>query len=896
MVEEFILNYTGPEINDRLEAVDELKRTVNNTLLFDDVPTEGSNRLITSGAIHEAMKNIDVEADVALTAGDLLEIKDGVIRSTLGDETGETTTIFEKLWSKAVDVGYFDEDDEMYAYISDEMEDLFSTPIPLSLNESYDIYFTPFNGDSPVHYTTTCINAKNMLYGDDTYTLFFNAEINANGEINIVGPHAFEISFCPYEEDASFYKLYIHAIDKLSGVISIGKNKTIPSCNILPENSLISNTGVKIENGQIRGSYGDPIVGSKMKQKTIYNNYCSYDSIDESDYYYYSESDYTPLETITYLHYGIRQGCQHGFIATIRDQSSNDPIGIFNFDNIRLCYEDSKQDNIAAIINSKQTVEEILNVGFIKIDNSKPAIMLRFTEEWISGYGEEQKCKLYFSDWSDSFYSVDYQIIQYTAEDNFIKIPMEALNLDTVLVSECADRIPTSKTVSIYVEEQISEIYDEINETFYDRVFHPDTTPIQYSDKLITSGAVYDAVPFQKGPFALTYNDQNCGLAANKATPTECNSWIEGYTTPSRRFEGYECGSAAPYLNITKTTSEKFTITDVCIKIESPSNEIVEQIERSKYLEFSFVDDTYTTYIVKKLNAQFIDNSVLKIPFAFVNGQQSFSTDYAVDRREFSYLKPYIQYGFSSHTEGYETQSMGECQHVQGKYNIVDTEEKYAHIVGNGNSYTRSNAHTIDWDGNAWFAGSVIAPQLKTTAQLSKCPLIEQYNVRESGACAYGSGYVIYKGQYATNIDLNTSASTYTVVAHDQVYTGATCKEYHADNQYETSGEVFLYVGNLALDRSILCNTEYDTGEYFCFIQRYGNNTDGDLTKSIKVYVKVPGANKEAYPEFYTSLYRDDNNNQDNATADLVPYIKLLELKIKALEEKIAGLEAQLNN
>ena len=32
----------------------------------------------------------------------------------------------------------------------------------------------------------------------------------------------------------------------------------------------------------------------------------------------------------------------------------------------------------------------------------------------------------------------------------------------------------------------------------------------------------------------------------------------------------------------------------------------------------------------------------------------------------------------------------------------------YAHIVGNGESdTTRSNAHTLDWDGNAWYAGDV---------------------------------------------------------------------------------------------------------------------------------------------------------------------------------------------
>lgn len=33
---------------------------------------------------------------------------------------------------------------------------------------------------------------------------------------------------------------------------------------------------------------------------------------------------------------------------------------------------------------------------------------------------------------------------------------------------------------------------------------------------------------------------------------------------------------------------------------------------------------------------------------------------------------------------------------------------EYLHIVGNGESYsTRSNAHTLDWDGNAWYAGDI---------------------------------------------------------------------------------------------------------------------------------------------------------------------------------------------
>lgn len=62
--------------------------------------------------------------------------------------------------------------------------------------------------------------------------------------------------------------------------------------------------------------------------------------------------------------------------------------------------------------------------------------------------------------------------------------------------------------------------------------------------------------------------------------------------------------------------------------------------------------------------------------------------------------------GGCSHAEGSETIALGNCQHVQGKNNIEDTTS--AHIVGNGTSSSKkSNAHTIDWSGNAWFAGDV---------------------------------------------------------------------------------------------------------------------------------------------------------------------------------------------
>lgn len=65
-----------------------------------------------------------------------------------------------------------------------------------------------------------------------------------------------------------------------------------------------------------------------------------------------------------------------------------------------------------------------------------------------------------------------------------------------------------------------------------------------------------------------------------------------------------------------------------------------------------------------------------------------------------------IASGVRSHAEGSETIAAGENQHVQGQFNIEDTTNKYAHIVGNGVK-NRSNAHTLDWNGLGWFAGGL---------------------------------------------------------------------------------------------------------------------------------------------------------------------------------------------
>lgn len=74
-----------------------------------------------------------------------------------------------------------------------------------------------------------------------------------------------------------------------------------------------------------------------------------------------------------------------------------------------------------------------------------------------------------------------------------------------------------------------------------------------------------------------------------------------------------------------------------------------------------------------------------------------------------------IASGENSHAEGYFTTANHKCQHVFGEYNIEDASSDYAtvrgnyvEIVGNGtSSNAKSNARTLDWNGNEVLAGKL---------------------------------------------------------------------------------------------------------------------------------------------------------------------------------------------
>ena len=93
-----------------------------------------------------------------------------------------------------------------------------------------------------------------------------------------------------------------------------------------------------------------------------------------------------------------------------------------------------------------------------------------------------------------------------------------------------------------------------------------------------------------------------------------------------------------------------------------------------------------------------------------------------------------IASGERSHAEGWMTVASSMNQHVQGRYNIEDSANKYAHIVGNGtDDANRSNAHTIDWSGNAWFAGTVEGTAIIVKSSAAGSPKKFKITVDDSG-------------------------------------------------------------------------------------------------------------------------------------------------------------------
>lgn len=147
--------------------------------------------------------------------------------------------------------------------------------------------------------------------------------------------------------------------------------------------------------------------------------------------------------------------------------------------------------------------------------------------------------------------------------------------------------------------------------------------------------------------------------------------------------------------------------------------------------------------------------------------------------------------GICSHAEGSDTIASSDYQHVEGKYNIEDADSKYAHIIGNGTEDTRSNALTVDWDGNVKAKGDIYVncdADSSGTAHIGQVfnwqGSLKSNLTANAGAYVEGDGSITLKGGHvylilayvamtnSTNGTVDRRAQIFNKTANSAVLTG----------------------------------------------------------------------------------------------------------------------------
>lgn len=147
--------------------------------------------------------------------------------------------------------------------------------------------------------------------------------------------------------------------------------------------------------------------------------------------------------------------------------------------------------------------------------------------------------------------------------------------------------------------------------------------------------------------------------------------------------------------------------------------------------------------------------------------------------------------GNGAHAEGASTTASGDYSHVQGKWNIEDTANQYAHIVGNGAALALSNAHTLGWDGTAWFQGDVYTGSSSGTNKDSGSIRLARINELPGAASTSAAGIV----KIGSNISVSSGtisvpAASDTTAGVTVVYPKAKCTTYTSDSGTVTPAAV----------------------------------------------------------------------------------------------------------
>lgn len=751
MATEYRLSYTAQEIDAKLGKVSILEEDIVNKqdkLTFDNEPVEGSENPISSGGVFNALQNVG-GGSVDLTAGDLIEIKDGVIRSTLGDLISDDTeeTFVEFHHADNIEMG--DQGDGTYVYGA---EGILTSPIDInekltiefnlsdSTNKTFNIDVTSeYDGEGTLH-----SGLYNCISGDDG---LIKVDENLDAiyfECGVINGEEFSLALVTFE-------------DYTGASVTIAQSKVVERkvYATLPDNALRAGDLIKIENGVVSSTLGTKTVSTKESEFLNVSPIPS-DCYGDGQTVYSGECDCIP---------------SIGDKVNVEITLANSDVPIYFNDVTVKSYQ---HDIVCILVNSDQTIEDFDSNGIIKKDENLPDVFCGWLEEDGVGY--------YTLTSSEDITGASIKVSGTITKEETVKLPNEALSFDEEPI-EGSENLVSSGCIYNILGNMGENFGSELDNKQDKLTF--DSAPTEGSENPVTSGGVYTALQNIEvnGGDGGSYEPQlveglfygndlsTRGLSANRnALPVAIGAWIEGGASRPVNIVPDSSVTQA-YLSVDISTSTKGTTTTVLINATCTDSDaasaIKEKINKCNFSGFYpvvsiiFEDLPNKTYYIR-LTDMSLNGSQFESKFVFVNNQDTFPTNTAISSRIIQSLIVYPQNGNYSHAEGSGTMANGDyshsegrhttakagCSHaegdgtiangmyshVEGKYNIADTKGTLAHIVGNGTADDdRSNAHTIDWSGNAWFAGNIEANALILPSSVEGSTKRFRITVNDSG-------------------------------------------------------------------------------------------------------------------------------------------------------------------
>ena len=190
--------------------------------------------------------------------------------------------------------------------------------------------------------------------------------------------------------------------------------------------------------------------------------------------------------------------------------------------------------------------------------------------------------------------------------------------------------------------------------------------------------------------------------------------------------------------------------------------------------------------------------------------------------------------GDHSHTEGSGTKASSANQHVQGKYNVEDAAGTYAMIIGNGESNTaRSNAFTVDWNGNIQCGKTDTDGNFTTYGTING---VDVTQISSGGGVGQTADGAVVNGEIFNDYTLNKATANY---AHAE---GSNTTASGTSSHAEGSGTTASGHQSHAEGQSCVASGNYSHAEgQSCVASGTHSHAEGCYTKASSNYQHVSG-------------------------------------------------------